>query len=87
METSRTIDVASLDLAHPQAIEDVIGVQLQANQRLTIEIGESPAIESEESRPPTLEDWQSLYDGLTDEEIEKIDRIINTRPNLTRYLP
>ena len=84
METSRTIDVASLNATHRQAIEDMIGVQLRANQRLTIEIGEAPAKESEESRPPTLADWESLYDGLTDEQIELIDRIINTRATFTR---
>ena len=80
MEISRIIDVTSLDTAHRRAIEDVIGVQLQANQRVLIGVDYIPDPPAEDLRDaaPTLEDWQSLYDGLTDDQIEVIDRIANT---------
>jgi hypothetical protein len=33
-----------------------------------------------------LEDWTQVYDGLSDEEIEGVDKIAKTRANLTRKL-
>ncbi len=89
MESIRSIDVIRLDAAHRRAIEDVIGVRLQDNQRLTISVAEISDQAPNELRGPgpTIEDWQSVYDGLTDEQIEFIDRIANTRANLTRDIP
>jgi hypothetical protein len=86
METNHTIDVMNLDAMHRRALEDVIGVQLQANQRLVIGVTEieevtPPALSK---RPQTLEDWARVYEGLTDEQIDEIDRIANTRADLTR---
>jgi len=81
--------VLNLDAAHRRAIEDVIGVRLQDNQRLTISVAEISDQPSSDPRGPgpTLEDWRSVYDGLTDDQIELIDRIANTRANLTRDIP
>jgi hypothetical protein len=89
MEVSRSIDVISLDATHRRALEDVIGVQLQANQRLVIGVREieTPPSESPSRQSQTLEDWTSVYDGLSDEQIEAIDRIAKTRADLTRNLP
>ena len=89
METSRTIDVMTLDATHRQALEDLIGVQLQANQRLVIGVTEIdlPVSEGTPRRAQTLEDWTKVYEGLSDEQVEEIDRIANTRANLTRNLP
>jgi hypothetical protein len=89
METSHTIDVMTLDATHRRALEDVIGVQLQANQRLIIgvtEIDES-ASEGTPRRTQTVQEWTNVYEGLSDEQIEAIDRIAKTRADLTRNLP
>lgn len=87
METSRTIVVSALDATHRRAIEDVIGLQLRSNQRIVIGVEDACAPGADDrAPPPTLEDWQSLYQGLSAEQIEQIDRIINTRADLTRFL-
>lgn len=31
-----------------------------------------------------MEDWASIYDGLTDEKIEAVDKIIKTRVKIMR---
>ena len=89
METSHEIPVTSLDAAHRRALEDVIGTQLQANQRLIISVTEVGAEQaSTEPRPAqTLEDWTSVYEGLSDDDVEAVDKIAKTRANLTRDLP
>ena len=35
----------------------------------------------------SLADWARVYDGLTDDQVETIDRDIKHRANLTRSLP
>ncbi len=88
METSRIIDVMALDANHRRALEEVIGVQLQGNQRLTIDVTEISQPRTRETPRPrqTVQDWTNVYEGLTDEQIEEIDRIAKTRANLTRDL-
>ena len=88
METNLKIDIATLDAPHRRALEEVIGRQLAANQRLLISVIEVAEPQSAAPRPAqTLEDWTHVYDGLRDEEIETIDKMAKTRANLTRNLP
>ena len=96
METSHQIDVLALDAAHRQALEDVIGAPLEANQHLVINVTVLPsngteavpdATAPDSARPPqSLADWAAVYDGLSEEQIGAIDRDLNTRANLTRGL-
>ena len=83
METSREIDIAGLDAAHRQAIEDVIGTRLEQNQRLVIRVIGPGSPRSSQS----LADWTGVYDGLTEDQVEAIDRDLKTRANLTRSIP
>ena len=88
METSLNIDVSTLDAPHRRALEEVIGQQLTANQRLIVSVIEVSMPPSAAPKPAqTLEDWTSVYDGLSDETIEAVDKIAKTRANLTRHLP
>jgi hypothetical protein len=81
MEASHEIDVTNLDPEHLHAVEDLIGVPLQRNQRLVIQVTETP-------RPAqSLSDWTNVYAGLTEEQIDSIDRDVKTRANLTRQSP
>jgi hypothetical protein len=75
METSREIDVIALDAAHRRALEDVIGVRLEQNQRLVISVTSPASPRSSQS----LADWTGVYDGLTEDEVEAIDRHLKTR--------
>jgi hypothetical protein len=65
----------------------VIGHQLGANQRLTIHVTDVQPPSSEQKPPQSLADWISIYEDLSDAEVEEIDQIIKTRANLTRPLP
>ena len=70
METSHEIDVTALDAAHRQALEDVIGARLEQNQRLVIRVT-APALPR---TAQSLADWTAVYDSLTEEQAEAIDR-------------
>ncbi len=88
METDLKIDVAKLDDPHRRALEEVIGRGLESNQRLIISVVDLVFPRTQDLRPAqTLEDWTSVFEGLSDQEIAKVDAISNTRANLTRHLP
>jgi hypothetical protein len=86
MQNGLKIDVATLDLPHRRALEEVIGRGLSDDQQLLISIVET-STSGADLPAQSLEDWTRVYDGLTDEQIDAIDRIANTRANLTRDLP
>jgi hypothetical protein len=83
METSREIDVTALDAAHRRALEDVIGIRLEQNQRLVISVTVPVSPRSSQS----MADWTGVYDGLPEDQVEAIDRDLKTRANLTRSMP
>jgi hypothetical protein len=88
METPLNIDVATLDTAHRRALEELIGRELAANQRLVISVIDVAIPLRDDARPvQTLDDWTHVYDGLDDDQIEAIDKVAKTRANLTRNLP
>ena len=88
MEANLKIDVATLDDPHRRALEEVIGQHLEANQRLIISVTQVDLAPSDQARPAqTLEDWTGVYDGLSEAEVEAVDRIVKTRTNLTRNTP
>jgi hypothetical protein len=88
MATDLRIDVSALDPPHRRALEEVIGHRLEENQRLTISVTEVKSASTEDTRPAQLlEEWTSIYEGLSADEVEAIDKIINTRANLTRDVP
>jgi hypothetical protein len=87
MESNLQIDVASLDGPHRRALEEVIGRELTVNQRLIISVTEAAALPAAAKPVQSLDGWTNVYDGLSEAEIEEIDKIAKTRANLTRNLP
>lgn len=87
MASGLEINVANLDAPHRRALEEVIGRQLASNQRLVISVMDVDLSTSDPRPSQTLEDWTRVYDGLSDEEVQGIDRIANSRADLTRNLP
>ena len=81
------IDIGSLDASHRRALEELVGRELEANQRLTISITDIDPVPPMAKPAQSLKDWTEIYDGLSDEEVDEIDQIIKTRANLTRPLP
>ena len=84
-------DVTALDENHRRALEDVLGRTLQANQRLVINVLEveipSTSDAAGERPPQSLADWTKVYEGLSERQIDDIDRIAKTRANVSRQLP
>ncbi len=81
------INVSDLDAAHRRALEEMIGRELTPNQRLTLSVSEIATPPSTPKPAQSLDDWTQVYNGLSDDEIDEIDRIIKTRANLTRLVP
>jgi hypothetical protein len=84
-------DVSSLDESQRHVLEDVLGRSLHPNQTLIISVAETATAPPSQSEDPceqqSLEDWTSVYDGLSPQQIESIERVAKTRANLSRYLP
>jgi hypothetical protein len=84
-------NVRDLDAEHRSAIEHVVGQTLRENQQLIIQIADvddgrgTPGADTR--RPQTLAEWTTVYEGLSDEQIDAVDAIIKSRANLTRNLP
>ena len=81
------IDVDSLDASHRRALEELIGRELATNQRLTISVTDATPVSPTSKPAQSLRDWTQVYEGLSDDEVDEIDKIIKTRANLTRPLP
>jgi len=61
---------------------------LEANQRLIISVTEIEIARGDQARSAqSLEDWTKVYEGLSETEIESIDKIAKTRANRKRNLP
>lgn len=76
------------DIAAPdrQVLEHVLGVPLQNNQRLVVQVVGPPIAENAATAETVTElpEWCLLYEGMTDEEIEAFERTVLTRADLTR---
>jgi hypothetical protein len=87
MDSSRKIDVASLDPAHRRAMEDMLGLPLQMNQRLIIQVATLELTDKLHPAADVMDLVTHFYDGVNDAEVEEVDALIKTRANLTRPLP
>jgi hypothetical protein len=53
---------------------------------LLISVIETPVPQCGDQRPvQTLDEWTSIYEGLSDLEVEEIDQSAKKRANLTRH--
>ena len=93
-------DITNLDDAHRRVLEDLVGRELKPDERLVIEVTQASAtrvtetsVNAAEGQEPApkynarLEPWTKFYEGLSEEEIDAIDREINTRADLSRLSP
>ncbi|MBX3412100.1 MAG: hypothetical protein KF708_05225 [Pirellulales bacterium] len=82
-------DVAGMDETQRRAMENVLGRELQANQRLIIRVTQvdecAPADTDAVLQRQSIEDWKRVYEGLDAEQVEAIDRIVNRRVSLSRH--
>ena len=84
MSTNLAIDVGNLDASHRRALEEVIGRTLSPDERLLIEVAKRGVPAEKTSAPvQSIEDWAKVYEGLSEEEIEAIDKVAKTRAMAT----
>lgn len=84
---SITRDVRELSPAQRQALESAIGEPLPDDERVRIEIGTAGVAEqaspekpvAEPTELPDIPDWWRIYEGLSDEEIDRLDNAIRQR--------
>jgi hypothetical protein len=62
-----------------RALEHVIGQPLRENQQLVIEVVTMDVGEPQQTAG-TLPDWCNIYDGLSDEEVDEIEKSIVRSP-------
>ena len=82
-------NVNEIDSTDRQAIENLLGHPLQENEQVLIRViipeKESSGAEKQVfNRAPTLPAWCNVYDGLSEEEIADLERIVLTRADLSR---
>ena len=80
-------NVADIDAADRQALEHVIGKHLAEHQQVIISVVNldltSPG-ESAQAAPQAVPAWWNIYEGCTDEEVDRLDQAVRQRANLTR---
>jgi hypothetical protein len=82
-----TRNVADIEPVDRHALEHLLGQLLSESQQVTISVAPLTDAGAEEYSPPVrpaVPAWWNIYEGLNDEEIEKLDQAIRQRANLTR---
>jgi hypothetical protein len=80
---SITRNVAEIDSADRRAIEHLIGKDLTEHQQVIISVvtlPDEPAIPGSDGVP----DWWKVYEGMDDEEVDRLDQAIRQRAEPTR---
>ena len=79
-------NVRDLDSSDLHALEHVLGQSLAKDEQLVISVVSPPTEEvvSDETDAPMLPEWCRVYEGLSDDEVAEIERIILQRADLTR---
>jgi len=87
METF-THHVRDIDPADRHVLEGLVGQRLLDDQQVVIHVvGAQDAPQREglnSTRPSEVPNWWNVYEGLSDEEVERLDQAIRQRANLTR---
>jgi hypothetical protein len=80
-------NVAEIDSADRRAIEHLIGKNLAEHQQVIISVVTVDLAPPVESAAPASEDvpeWWKVYEGLNNEDVDRLDQAIRQRANLTR---
>lgn len=86
MDTIRR-DVRDLPQAERSALERLVGHELRETQRVIVQIIDGHAHQVSESHAEDsagLPAWWNVYEGLSDEEVDRLDAAVRQRADLTR---
>jgi hypothetical protein len=86
-----TRNVAEIEPADRRALEHVFGLPLRDDQQVVVRV-ESRSVpeepkangDQEAADEMALPDWCNVYEGLSDDEIAAIEKVMLTRTDLTR---
>ena len=81
-----TRNVAEIEAADRRALERVIGERLTEHQQVIISVVNLDAASPEKSAASSAEGvpaWWNIYEGLSDEEVDRLDQAIRQRANLS----
>ena len=81
-------NVGELDSNDRSALERVVGHELSETQRLIIQVVSetAPSTALPAASGAVLPDWCDVYSGLTDEQVDELDRAIVRSPS-SRHVP
>lgn len=84
-------NISDLPAHDRSAAERLVGHELTSNQQLVIVVQDQVAkyqngnlAISDSSSASKLPDWCNVYDGLSDKEINELEKVILTRADLSR---
>ena len=81
-------NVTDIDQTDLQALEHVIGQQLRENQQVVFSVLNvdlsKPLLAQTDSAEDGIPEWWKVYDGLSDDEVDRLDGAIRQRANFTR---
>ena len=82
-------NVTDIDQADRQALEHVIGQHLREDQQVVINVlnvdVSKPLPAQTHSAEDGIPEWWKVYDGLSDDEVDRLDEAIRQRADLTRF--
>ncbi len=76
-------NVRDIEVDERRALESVVGRKLDDNQQVVIQIV-SPPPAAVHTPSDNLPAWCNVYDGLTEQEVADVEKIMLERADLTR---
>jgi hypothetical protein len=86
------LNVRDIDSRDRQSLEHVLGLPLSEHQQVVIRVVDAQERVSSAAEPGSageqpdskVPEWWKVYEGLSDEEVDRLDQAIRQRANLTR---
>ncbi|MCY2992092.1 MAG: hypothetical protein NTY19_30065 [Planctomycetota bacterium] len=80
-------NVKDIDTADRRALEHVIGQHLAENQQLVIHVVNVDVVRTRPVTSPStvaLPEWCNVYEGLSDQEVSALEKVVLMRADLSR---
>jgi hypothetical protein len=86
-----TRNVRDIDRADRDALEHMIGKSLNEDEQVVIRVVSVASLPPSEANEPNaaavrVPEWWNVYEGLSDEEIDRLDQAIRERADFSRHI-